>query len=494
MAITPRRPGRSIIISDEDKTLLAKAIIRFSDEGWPLTFTLVQNFVEHYVKTFLPAAQQNVFKNGCPSRGWLESFIRRRPDLRMRCMQVMEDKRIEAITPTKVGEHIARVIAICKRFRIRHPCQIVNLDECGMSFDRMAGRSLRQGVTHSTRQRSVESVAVRTRGNLNHVTIMAVVGADGKAYKPVVVFPGKQPHYRRLEDGRTQTVHDFLPPSHVYHRDPAGVDTSIFLDFAKKFIEETEYIRADGRFMALVLDGYSSHIQPEVLSLLRDNRVICIALPSHSSHRLQPLDVSVFAPYKAALKAELHKVSRHTRVIDVFAAAECISFAYNTAVNFSNIVKGFEQTGLWVRRAGGPSAEPLTNLFMDKGQKISVEKLMRSFDKSTRGLVFGANVVTAGTVRVDTSTGVNLSSDAVLGALLLRDERRKKKQAGPSKPSPFMRRANAQRKRRSEENVDISLAPERKVRRELLDSSRSIRRERRRSSASIRRAAKALVQ
>ena len=57
-----------------------------------------------------------------------------------------------------------------------------------------------------------------------------------------------------------------------------------------------------------------------------------------------------------------------------------------------------------------------------------------------------------------------------------------------------MRRANAQRKRRSEEDVDISLAPERKVRRELLDSSRSIRRERRRSSASIRRAAKALVQ
>ena len=62
--------------------------------------------------------------------------------------------------------------------------------------------------------------------------------------------------------------------------------------------------------------------------------------------------MSVFAPYKAALQSEMHRFSRHKRVLDAFVAAEVISAAYGRAVTSPNIVNGFELTGLWVRREG----------------------------------------------------------------------------------------------------------------------------------------------
>ena len=136
---------------------------------------------------------------------------------------------------------------------------------------------------------------MRTKGNLNHVTLMAVVGADGRAYKPALVFPGRQPHYRRLSSGVLQTVRDFLPDCYLYQRDPAGVDSSIFRSWADGFLQETADLRRDGRYMVLVLDGYYGHIQFQVLRLLRENHVIFVVLPAHTSHCLQPLDVGVFA-------------------------------------------------------------------------------------------------------------------------------------------------------------------------------------------------------
>ena len=81
--------------------------------------------------------------------------------------------------------------------------------------------------------------------------------------------------------------------------------------------------------MCVIYDGYSGHIQLEVLTLLQANRVHFVALPSHTSHVLKPLDVSVFGPFKSKVQADLHKLSRHARFIEVFGASMCLSTAYS---------------------------------------------------------------------------------------------------------------------------------------------------------------------
>ena len=83
---------------------------------------------------------------------------------------------------------------------------------------------------------------------------MPIVSASGHAYKPLFVFPGKQAHYRRL-NGTTQTLHSFLPPSYIYQRDIPGVNSAIFLDWARLFLKETEHLRENGQYNVLILDG-----------------------------------------------------------------------------------------------------------------------------------------------------------------------------------------------------------------------------------------------
>jgi imidazoleglycerol phosphate dehydratase HisB len=52
----------------------------------------------------------------------------------------------------------------------------------------------------------------------------------------------------------------------------------------------------------LIVDGHNSHVTLEVVHKAMGVGLDLLTLPSHTSHRLQPLDVSVFGPFKRAFK------------------------------------------------------------------------------------------------------------------------------------------------------------------------------------------------
>lgn len=56
-----------------------------------------------------------------------------------------------------------------------------------------------------------------------------------------------------------------------------------------------------------VYDGHSTHVTFDVIQAARKENIHLFVLPPHSSHRLQPLDVSVFSPFKRSLSTECHK-------------------------------------------------------------------------------------------------------------------------------------------------------------------------------------------
>ena len=81
---------------------------------------------------------------------------------------------------------------------------------------------------------------------MNRATVMPVASVAGFFFKPVVVLPGRQEHYRRV-NGVAQSLHDVLPPCYLYQRDIPGVELNIFYDWAANFIEEAREIRRQGR-------------------------------------------------------------------------------------------------------------------------------------------------------------------------------------------------------------------------------------------------------
>ena len=52
-------------------------------------------------------------------------------------------------------------------------------------------------------------------------------------------------------------------------------------------------------YRLLIFDGHESHITWEFIKFALSHRIICLCLPPHSTHLVQPLDVVIFSSYAA---------------------------------------------------------------------------------------------------------------------------------------------------------------------------------------------------
>jgi hypothetical protein len=60
----------------------------------------------------------------------------------------------------------------------------------------------------------------------------------------------------------------------------------------------------------LISDGFGTHETLEVLEFCFENNITLCRLPSHTTHKLQPCDVGVFAPLKEAYRDEVDRLFR----------------------------------------------------------------------------------------------------------------------------------------------------------------------------------------
>jgi len=99
----------------------------------------------------------------------------------------------------------------------------------------------------------------------------------------------------------------------------------------------------------LVLDGHSSHKSLEAVELARRSGVTMICLPPHTTHRMQPLDLTVFGPLKKNYSRECDKwmVAHPGRRITPYDQAALFGSAYVKTMTMDKAVTGFESPGLW---------------------------------------------------------------------------------------------------------------------------------------------------
>jgi hypothetical protein len=83
--------------------------------------------------------------------------------------------------------------------------------------------------------------------------------------------------------------------------------------FNKSFIPQaTEKIKS-GKPILLIYDGHGSHEQLELISIACDCNIILFCLLPHTTHKLQPLDVSVFGPFQHAWSEQCNEIVEDTR-------------------------------------------------------------------------------------------------------------------------------------------------------------------------------------
>ena len=62
----------------------------------------------------------------------------------------------------------------------------------------------------------------------------------------------------------------------------------------------------------LIVDGHISHISIELIRFTQEHKIVCLCLPAHSTHLLQPLDIYISGSLKQSYKTLLAEKTRFT--------------------------------------------------------------------------------------------------------------------------------------------------------------------------------------
>ncbi|KAJ2965798.1 hypothetical protein NUW54_g13997 [Trametes sanguinea] len=159
---------------------------------------------------------------------------------------------------------------------------VYNMDEKGIQRGR---RSVEQ--TKYILHRSERPVYKLRSANLELVTVIECVRADGESLKPTFIFPGKEFHKEWFE----------VDPDILICMSPNGwTDDALCAEwFEHSFIPQAKAKQTCDAPILLIYDGHGSHATPALVELALKHNIHLFCLPPHTTHKLQPLDVGVFA-------------------------------------------------------------------------------------------------------------------------------------------------------------------------------------------------------
>ncbi|KAL2015161.1 hypothetical protein VTK56DRAFT_6180 [Thermocarpiscus australiensis] len=128
--------------------------------------------------------------------------------------------------------------------------------------------------------------------------------------------------------------------------DNGWTTNAVGLDWIKRFDYYTAP-RAKGKYRLLILNGHESHHSTKFELYCQESKIITLCMPLHSSHLLQPLDVSCFGPLKQAYGRQIEDLIRmHINHVSKLEFLYGFREAFFTSLTEKNIRGGFAGAGL----------------------------------------------------------------------------------------------------------------------------------------------------
>ncbi|KAJ3658053.1 hypothetical protein Zmor_009819 [Zophobas morio] len=181
---------------------------------------------------------------------------------------------------------------------------------------------------------TAKSVSAERR---EQVTFCGIIIANGNVVPPAYVFPC----VRFKESFLTGA-----PEGSIGIASPSGWMTTDGFTEIIKHIKNHMHVSKENPVLVL-LDNHDTHASLDLILYCRENGLILLTFPPHTTRRLQPLDVSVFGPFKSRLRAAFKTwISKYPgKAITIYDVANLSAPAFNEAFNRQNILSGFLKTG-----------------------------------------------------------------------------------------------------------------------------------------------------
>ncbi|CAL4130810.1 unnamed protein product, partial [Meganyctiphanes norvegica] len=335
-----KKAGRKALLTAAKEQLLVNFIKDTALRSMPVTKQTLIEAVKEILKGVENGHDREYQVPASNFEGWYKGFRKRHPNLVIRTPETLTWER-RNLSVVMIKQWFSDVKSYLNDNGLsdilEDPTRIFNLDEAGFALDSGTGEVI---CIKGNKNCFVE----QSNAYKINITILSTVCADGVAVPPFIIYPR-----RRISVGIAEEMKK-IPDSCDFAVGKSNSGCNNFESFYEYMVNVFDEWLVDNKVQKPVIvftDWHETRSNHFLSQALDAKQIILIGLLPSTTHLLQPLDVSVFAPLKAAWKKTERKYLKDQ---DDFIRQETFANVaiplYCTYITKKNIISGFKKCGL----------------------------------------------------------------------------------------------------------------------------------------------------
>ena len=322
------------VFTSAEELALKDHLINCARMFYGITKTIAKQLAYEYAIKKGKSVPENWHKDRQAGDDWWRGLCARNSDIALRTLESTSLARAAGFNRHAVSSFFDNLMNVYSRVEGGFLPQVIfNLDETGINT--VATRTSKVFAEKGSKQ--VGQIALGECGTT--VTLCCCVNALDQALPPCFIFPRVHFKEHMLHDAPQQSLGLANPSGYMTKETFPGV----LLHFLNHMNVSPENPGV------LLLDNHSSHLTIEAVETASKHGLHVLTFPPHCSHKLQPLNVGVYGPFKLYYQSYAKDWMQNNpgKYITIYQVAQLAGNAFTKAFTIANILSGFRATGVY---------------------------------------------------------------------------------------------------------------------------------------------------